>query len=80
MRFVIQFDSAGNGKALWTEAIPLAKIGKLQVRRASSVEFNGATQKWEVMLAGQRRVNFAHRSRAKCIQWEIRHLQGKLLK
>lgn len=79
MRAVIRFDTRGNARALWTEALPLSALGKLSVKRASSVEFNANNQQWEVTLKGDLHPSFRHGSRAKCIQWEIRELNRRLL-
>lgn len=79
MRAVIQFDAAGNARALWTEALPLSALGKLSVTRASSVEFNSTSQLWEVTLKGDLHPSFKNASRSECIKWEIRTLNEKLL-
>ena len=46
----ITFSLDGTASCLWTEAVPLHELGRLEVQRASMVEFNGATQLWEVRL------------------------------
>lgn len=79
MQAVISFGPDGNGTALWTEALPLAELGKLSVTRASNVEFNSNTQQWEVTLTGQDTPSFCHSSRAECIKWEVQHLNERLL-
>ena len=80
MRIVIQFDSEGTGRCLYTEAVPMANIGRLSVERASAVEFNGASQEWEVVIAGDTAPSFSHPSRAKCLEWEIETLQQSLMR
>lgn len=80
MNTVIDIDTAGTARCLWTETIPLADIGLLEITRASNVEFNPAEQAWEVRLASDpARVAFAHPSRAACIAWEIETLNRGLL-
>lgn len=79
MQAVIHFDSAGNAKALWTDALPLSALGKLSVTRASSVEFNADDQLWEVTLNGDIHPSFRHPSREVCIAWEVETLNQRLL-
>lgn len=62
------FDRDGTGHALYTEAIDLASIGELRMKRASSVEFDESIQKWTVLVDA--RIIFAHASRAECLRWE----------
>ncbi len=45
---VLKFDPAGTGHCLYSELIDLTALGPLAVQRASNVEFNPATQQWEV--------------------------------
>jgi hypothetical protein len=67
---VIRFDPQGNGHCLYTEAVDLSTIGPLEITRASTLEFNRSSQKWEVMdLGGQ--LLFSHRSREVCLKWEL---------
>jgi hypothetical protein len=48
--------------------------GRLEITRASHIEFNNTTQRWEVK---DRRgmVRFIARSRSACLEWEQRNLQ-----
>ena len=66
---VLRFHADGIGSGLYTEAIDLHEIGTLQVDRASRVEFNGHTQKWEVSDLNGHRL-FTHPSRQRCLDWE----------
>ena len=69
---VLKFDSAGLGHCLYTELVDLAAIGRLEISRASNIEFNQPTQEWEVRdLEGQ--VLFSHASRSVCLDWENQH-------
>ncbi len=45
---VLLIDAAGAVRGLYTELIPLAPLGRLQVRRASTVEFDNGRQGWTV--------------------------------
>ena len=83
----------GAVRCLWTEAVPLATLGRLTVTRASTIEFNPVAQQWEVRLTGgsaraasgaasQREAahpDFAHASREACLQWERDTLNAQLL-
>ncbi len=71
-RFTLTFDPTGTGRGLYTEVIDLAAIGTLQIQRATTIEFNHATQAWEVKdNAGE--IRFADPSRSVCLAWEHQH-------
>ena len=44
----ISFNIDGTAHCLWTEALPLHAIGRLEITRATQIEFNNTTQHWEV--------------------------------
>ncbi len=68
---IITFAPDGTARCLWTEALPLNEIGRLDIQRASTVEFDLTTQQWEVRLASNPEVvAFSHSSRETCLQWE----------
>jgi hypothetical protein len=67
----ITFAQDGTAQCLWTDAFPLHQLGRLDVHRASQVEFNPAKQVWEVRLESNPSiVAFSHVSRAICLHWE----------
>ena len=66
------FAPGGEGRCLYTEAIDLAAIGPLRIRRATNIEFNEATQQWEVRDAGGALLH-SDPSREACLIWEHRH-------
>ena len=66
---VIHFHPDGTGSGLYTESIDLQQIGRLEVCRATSIEFNDDTQQWEVFDFTGRAVH-ADPSRAACLRWE----------
>jgi hypothetical protein len=73
---VITFAAEGTARCLWTEAVPLQELGRLEVHRASQVEFNPAKQNWEVRLTSNPgAVAFSHASRETCLHWEREALQ-----
>lgn len=76
---VIAVSGTGEMRCVYNEVLPLETLGSLKVERASTVEFNEATQRWEVRLATEPdRVAFTDASRAACITWEINQLQASL--
>ena len=79
MTSVITFTPDGSAACLWTEAIPLAALGTLTIKRASTIEFNAERQQWEVRLADNPRfVCFAHESRDACLAWEVETINDRL--
>ncbi len=74
MKISIQFKPDGTAHCLWTDAISLHELGRLEITRASSIEFNNATQHWEVKDR-KGRVRFIARSRSACLDWEQQNLQ-----
>ena len=74
MNISISFHTDGTGLCLWTEAVPLHELGRLEIHRATNIEFNNAAQQWEVKdLKGK--VRFFARSRTACLEWEQQNLQ-----
>lgn len=73
----------GQCRTLWTDAVDLRALGPCQVARASTIDFNGDTQEWEVRRAWPETTTddtparhpalFSHRSREACLQWEQTH-------
>ncbi len=71
---LIVFSPYGTARCFWT-AVPLHELGRLEISRASRIEFENATQRWQVM-DNKRRVRFFSKSRAACLQWEQQNLQS----
>lgn len=74
MNIQISFNLDATAQCVWTEALPLHELGRLEITRASNIEFNHADQKWEV-IDRKGRVRFIAKSRAACLEWEQKHLQ-----
>ena len=67
--FNLTFDSRGQGHALYTEAIDLGALGRLEIQRATTIEFHNQRQVWEVKdLEGE--ILFTDPSRLACLHWE----------
>ena len=75
MVFVIDTDGI---RFLHTDLIPVAELGTITVTRVSEVEFNHATQKWEVLQVGSGPVLFSHLERSECLKWEKREFNERL--
>jgi hypothetical protein len=74
MNIKISFTPEGTAHCLWTEALPLHELGLLEVTRASNIEFNNATQQWEV-IDRKGKARFIAKSRSACLEWEEQNMQ-----
>ncbi len=63
----------GMAHCLYTEAIDLSAIGKLQIRRASTIEFDNESQLWRVRDMAGKGLHSSS-SRDECIDWEQEHV------
>ena len=77
MSHTLRFTPGGQVDCLYTEAIDLRVLGRLQVVRATDIRFNPANQQWDVHDAGTGAVIFTHASRTRCLHWERRNLQPR---
>ena len=75
MKTTLRFNPGGHIDCLYTEAIDLRALGRLQVVRATDIRFNPGTQQWDVHAADSGQVLFSHSSRADCLHWEQTNLQ-----
>jgi hypothetical protein len=75
MNATLRFDAAGLVACLYTEAVDLRVLGRLEVVRATDIRFNDRTQLWDVHHAGNCQVLFSDPSRAACLAWEHENLQ-----
>ena len=72
----IIFDTAGLGRCLYSEAIDLSGLGRLQVERASTIEFDERAQYWRVRDSDGFAM-FNSRSRTECLDWERQHFESR---
>jgi hypothetical protein len=75
MSKTLRFDPHGGIDCLYTEAVDLRALGRLQVVRATDIRFNDRTQNWDVHHAGNGQVLFSDPSRAACLAWERDNLR-----
>jgi hypothetical protein len=75
MRATLRFDDAGRVACLYTEAVDLRALGRLQVVRATDIRFNDQSQLWEVLCASSGDLLHADPSRGDCLAWEHANLQ-----
>lgn len=54
---------------LYDDTIPLMNLGTLSVKRASTIEFDNACQKWVVALPNGKEI-FSHPLREECLFFE----------
>jgi hypothetical protein len=63
----------GTARCLWTEALPLHELGRLDIQRACDIEFDNESQTWCV-FNGYGQSLHSHPSRQECLRWEVEHL------
>jgi hypothetical protein len=71
----LTFTPDGQGHTLYSELIDLRRLGPITCTRASVIEFNPATQQWEVQEPDTARVLYQHPQRSACLDWEQENLQ-----
>jgi hypothetical protein len=74
MNSTLRFDTGGHIGCLYTEAIDLRALGKLEVFRATDIRFNRKTQQWDVRCASSGKLLHSDPSREACLQWERENL------
>ena len=74
MSAVLIVTPAGLCECLYSEAIDLAKLGDLSVRRATDIAFDNGSQEWKVRDMDGSEL-YGHCSREACLNWERDHLQ-----
>ena len=67
----------GTVRCLWTETVPLHELGRLDVQRACSVEFDNRLQAWRV-FDREGDCLYCSPSRETCLAWERKHLDWLL--
>ena len=75
MKSTLRFDPGGHIGCLYTEAIDLRALGRLQVYRATDIRFCEKSQLWNVRCASTGKLLHTDPSRDACLAWEHTHLQ-----
>lgn len=71
---VITFTPDGTARCLWTEAVPLTELGRPEIERATTIEFDNANQHWQV-IDRRGKVRFFSKSHSACLEWERQNIQ-----
>jgi hypothetical protein len=67
----------GTIRSLWTEEVPLHELGRLEIHRACSIEFDNKVQAWRVFdLDGD--CLYWSPSKETCLRWEQKHMNRVL--
>lgn len=74
MSQTLRFNPGGQIDCLYTEAIDLRALGKLQVFRATDIRFCDKSQQWVVRCATTGKHLFRNSSREVCLVWERENL------
>ena len=72
MNATLTIDQQGTITGLYTELIELHQLGRLEITRATTIEFNASTQQWEVKDAAGA-ILHSDASRSRCLAWEVEH-------
>ena len=75
MNTALYFTPDGTGRALYNETVNLVAIGRLNISRATRIEFDDREQLWQVHPPRSRKVLFANPSREACLAWEQAYLE-----
>jgi hypothetical protein len=70
----LRFHTGGRIDCLYTEAIDLRALGRLQVFRATDIRFCERTQQWKVRCAATGKLLHSDPSRETCLHWERENL------
>ena len=70
MKTTLRFTPGGNIACLYTEAIDLRALGRLQVFRATDIRFCEKSQQWNVRCAATGKLLHSDPSREACLVWE----------
>ncbi|MEI7911834.1 MAG: hypothetical protein WCK77_19560 [Verrucomicrobiota bacterium] len=71
----LRFNPGGSIDCLYTEAIDLRVLGRLQVFRATDIRFCGKCQLWKVRCATTGKLLLSDPSREACLAWERQNMQ-----
>lgn len=70
MKTTLRFNPCGQVDCLYTEAIDLRALGRLEVFRATDIRFCQRSQRWNVRCASTGKLLHSDPSRENCLTWE----------
>jgi hypothetical protein len=70
----LRFHPGGRIDCLYTEAIDLRALGRLEVFRATDIRFCEKSQQWNVRCASTGQLRLSDPSREACLIWERNNL------
>ena len=70
MKATLRIHPGGHIDCLYTEAIDLRSLGRLQVYRATDIRFCEQSQEWKVRCASTGALLHSDPSREACLAWE----------
>lgn len=88
-KHVISCFPSGLVESVQSDELPLSEFGRVQMTRASDVLWDDHLQKWRATIRPEFRKKefwdkskrcpwvFFHKSRAKCIEWELEYLNDR---
>ncbi len=74
MKTTLRFNPGGHIDCMYTEAIDLHALGRLQVFRATDIRFCEKSQQWKVRCASTGKLLLSDPSREACLAWERQNL------
>jgi hypothetical protein len=71
----LRFQPCGRIDCMYTDAMDLRALGRLQVFRATDIRFCEKSQQWKVRCASTGKLLLSDPSREACLEWERQNLQ-----
>ena len=69
----LEVTSDGNIRCLYTDEVDLVQLGRLQVSRASHIEFDNYLRKWTITSAKTGKRLHSVRTREEALDWECQY-------
>lgn len=70
---ILTFNPDGTAEGIYSDHVPFSDLcpaSGFTAERVSNIEFNPATQRWEVCWAGDTNAVYSDVSRDACVTWE----------
>ncbi len=75
MKTTLRFQPCGRIDCMYTDAMDLRVLGRLQIFRATDIRFCEKSQQWKVRCASTGKLLLSDPSREACLEWERQNLQ-----